>query len=274
MKVLLFGNSDTRGEAAPGSSWAETALETAGWAGGVDFYERRFAPVGHRAMALVDGYLDGIEPDVVFIPLSEYAFWAASVEVQIRELFGRRAARVYKRLERAFERLTGGDRRVAAVARESVRGAARRVIGVRPLASPEDVEKTYREAFRRLAQHEGLHVYVVAYPRTPLLDRDAKLAASRARFLEQLRVAATAHHFRWVDGDEAMSARGLSGAECFSRDMVHVSPLGREVVGLALGEALGGSGEDGDLRERERPHGGCRKGLPGSATRASQGFNH
>lgn len=240
MKVLVLGNSDTRGEAAAGSSWAETAITR--WRAArieVDLTERRFAPIGARAVDIADRYLRETQPDSVFIPLGEYAFWAATVEVQIRHRFGARAGRMYKRLETAFEKLTAGRRRAPGAAYGSVRFVARRLIGVRALASVEEVTATYLAVFQRLAQAEALDVWVVAYPLTPLLARrPAALTLARTRFLEELHAAATARYFHWLDGDAAIARAGLSSEQAYATDNVHVSQLGRDALGRALGELI------------------------------------
>lgn len=241
MKVLLLGNSDTRGEAAAGSSWAETAVAPWRAAGiEVDLVERRFAPIGARAVEIADRYLRETRPDAVFIPLSEYAFWAASVEVQVRHRFGLRAARFYKRLETAFEKLTAGRRGAHGAAHGSVRFVARRLIGVRALASVEEVTATYLAVFSRLAQEEGLDVWVISYPLTPLLARKPpELAQARARFLEELGAAAAARYFHWLDGDAAIARAGLTSERAYTADHVHVSAAGRYAIGRMLGELTG-----------------------------------
>lgn len=100
---------------------------------------------------------------------------------------------------------------------------ARHVIGAQGLATSEQVTATYAETFRRLARIENTEVVVVAYPVTPMPAlRRKRLREARAAFIADLRAEAAARHFHWISGDDVIASAGLTPAQAYHEDQVHI----------------------------------------------------
>lgn len=243
MKILVFGNSDTRGAAVSGPTWPELVRQRL--SSGTDeamLLDRQFVPVGPKAPDVAERAACEVQPDVILLPLGEFAFWAETVELRVRRLFGKRAARWFKQSERRFERATTGRSGIRRNTNRAAKWLARRTIGAEGLASVTQVTDTYRETFARLARIENVEVVVVAYPVTPMpaLSR-RRLREARARFIADLQREAKHRHFHWVSGDQLIAAAGLAPAEAYAEDQVHIGEpchgLLADAIWLALNPA-------------------------------------
>ena len=237
MRVIVFGNSDTRGAVVPGPTWPELARRSLeALTGPVELVDRNFVPLGARAASVAARLAEEARGDVLLLPLSEYAFWAETVELQVRRLFGTRAARLFKRAEQRFVRAAARGGPAGAATDSVARGLARRVIGTRAPASVAEVIGTYSEVFRRLARLEELEVVVIAYPAPPAAAHwPRRLRAGRERFIAELRSEADRLRFAWVDGDAVATGAGLGPHETYAPDGVHIgepmhAPLARAVL--------------------------------------------
>lgn len=237
MKILVFGNSDTRGAVVSVPTWPELVRQRLD--GTVQLVDRQFVPIGDRAPDVAERAAREEQPDIILLPLGEFAFWAETVELRVRRIFGPRVARAFKRSERRFERATarGGLRRRA---NALAKWLARHVIGAEGLATPAQVTDTYREVFARLARVENTEVVVVAYPVTPMpaLSRP-KLRDARARFIADLKREAVQRHFHWIGGDDLIAAAGLTPIEAYAADQVHIGEPCHALLADAICAALG-----------------------------------
>lgn len=224
MKILVFGNSDTRGAVASGPTWPELVRRALDHPGEpAELVDRQFVPVGERAPEIAERAATETQPDIILLPLGEFAFWAETVELRVRRIFGLRIAGWFKRNERRFERATNGQSMLKRRANASAKWVARRVIGAEGLATPKQVTATYAETFRRLARIEHTEVVVVAYPVTPMPALQRKrLRDARAAFIAELRSEAAARHFHWISGDDIIAAAGLTPAQAYHEDQVHI----------------------------------------------------
>jgi hypothetical protein len=205
--------------------------------------DRQFVPIGERAPDVLEAAAVEEAPDVVLLPLGEFAFWAETVELRVRQLFGKRAARWFKTAERRFDRATSGRRGVRGSARAGAKWVARRTIGVSALATPKQVTETYRESFTRLARLENTVVVVVAYPETPLPAlQKPRLRDARAAFIRDLRREAEMRHFSWMSGDEVIAAQGLTPTEAYAADHIHIGEAAHELFAEAILAQLAASG--------------------------------
>ncbi|MEO8539520.1 MAG: hypothetical protein ABI577_07245 [bacterium] len=240
MKLLVFGNSDTRGAAVSGPTWTELVRRGLELRGELEFVDRNFVPLGERAPEFAERMVVEIEPDVVLLPLSEYVFWAVSVELQVKHRLGARAAAAFKSAERRLDRAARGKPGVRGATHRAMQGFARRAVGTRAPASAKAVAETYSEVLRRLARIESLEVVVVSYPFSPLPSlQTASMRKARASFIAQVRQTAEHHHLHWVSGDDLVATAGLSVAEAYAADGVHIGEASHPLFAVAVLEALG-----------------------------------
>lgn len=242
MKILVFGNSDTRGAVVSGPTWPELVRRQIGAEGDeAELADRQFVPIGDKAPDVAERAAREEQPDIVLLPLGEFAFWAETVELRVRRIFGKRAARWFKQGEQRFERATAGEGGLRRRANRAAKWAARRTIGAEGLASANQVTETYRETFARLARIENTEVVVVAYPVTPMpaLSKP-RLREARAQFIAELRREAGQRHFHWISGDELISSAGMTPAEAYARDQVHIGEPCHAIFAEAIVAALVG----------------------------------
>lgn len=245
MKILVFGNSDTRGAAVSGPTWPELVRRAVSERDGLpaEIVDRQFVPIGERAPDVAERAAREVQPDIILLPLGEFAFWAQTVQLRVRRIFGKRVASWFKNGERRFERATGRRGGIRRRVNRSAKWVARRVIGAEGLATPKQVTETYRETFARLARIENVEVVVVAYPVTPMpaMER-GRLREARETFIAELRREAGARHFLWVSGDALIAAARTTPEMAYAADQVHIGEpshaLLADAITLALRPAL------------------------------------
>jgi hypothetical protein len=224
-----------------GATWPELVRCAISERDGVEavLVDRQFVPIGERAPDVAERAVWDAQPDVVLLPLGEFAFWAQTVQLRVRRLFGRRVASWFKTGERRFERATGKRGGIRRRVNRSAKWVGRHVIGAEGLASPKQVTETYRETFARLARIENVEVVVVAYPVTPMPAlRQGRLREARERFIAELRREATTRHFHWVGGDELIAAAGLTPEVAYATDQVHIGEPSHAILADAITAAL------------------------------------
>ncbi|MGI8926726.1 MAG: hypothetical protein ACR2HN_08805 [Tepidiformaceae bacterium] len=244
MKILLLGNSDTAGQMIQGETWPElirSGLER-GTAARAALDEKRLAPYGPRAAAVVSEAAEASQPDIVILPLVTYAFAVGYVSLRVRQRFGERAYRWYLRAEGAMQRRTSGESRPARLANTWTQRLARKVIGVAPRATVEEVTETYLEIFRRLARLEDLQVLALSYPAfsEELQRLNPGMMTTTRRFESVLREAGAGHRFLWADGEAALEAAGATATGVAS-DGSHLSVLGHHLYAEMVLQLLGAS---------------------------------
>ena len=209
MKVLVFGNSDTRGEMIDGDTWPVVGCRLYGDATGesVELADRLFLPWGTDPLGRAEQLVNEEAPDAVVIPAVLYGFLVGTVEEQVRHLFGDRAAGAYKAVERWTDGATGTGTFLNGFSRK----AMRRLVGTRMITSMPEVRRIYLDVMRMLAQQEQLQVVIMTsanlhgnlHLRTPARRR------VRANFHAALREETASRHFDWLDGDEAIAGHEL-----------------------------------------------------------------
>jgi hypothetical protein len=237
VRILVFGNSDTRGAVASGPTWPEIARRRISDSHGteVELIDRTFVPLGRRAPEIAEEIARETQADIVFLPLSEYTFWARTVEWRIQRRFGKRAARWFKRAEDRVYRAATKAGAPGDSAKRGLRFVTRKIIRPGALASPSQVTETYRETLARLARIEQLEVVVVAYPVTPLPAlSEPRMAAARRRFISDIRAAALSRRFRWIDGDALVKSAGLAPALAYHADRVHIGDACHDLFAQAI----------------------------------------
>ena len=241
MRILVFENSDTRGAVVDCPTWPELARQRLAEIDGeeVEIVDRSFVPLGKRAPEIAETAAREAGSDVIFLPLSEYAFWARTVEWRIQRHLGKRVARWFKEAERGIDRGAKKTGSPGNATKKALRSVARKVIGRGALASPGEVTATYRETLSRLARIEDVDVVVVAYPVSPVpAMSEPRMAAARARFIADVKAEALARRFRWVEGDRVIERAGLSPAAAYHTDRTHIGEPCHALFAAAIVAAM------------------------------------
>jgi hypothetical protein len=237
--MLVFGNSDTRGAAVDCPTWTELVRAELSQRDELEFVDRNFVPLGPGAPRFAEGLVTEACPDALILPLSEYVFWAVSVELQVRRRLGSRVAGAFKRTERRFDRFAAGGPGIRGASHRAVQSVIRRTVGTRAAATAAEVAATYGEVIRRLARIEELDVVVVSYPLSPLPAlQSPKMRAARAGFIRDVRASAERHHMHWVDGDELVARAGLNPESAYAPDGVHIGTAAHPLYAAAVLDAL------------------------------------
>lgn len=160
-RSVVFGHAlDSEQQAWPYHlrSALETELKTE-----VRLELRRLTPDGRDPASYLQRIFDETHPDVVTIVPSPYDFAIARVENRINEIFGVRAGRAARWVEKRTTKpsAAGKQGRVNRWARR----ISARFIGAAPELTHEQVERTFEGVYRFLAQRESLAVVVRESPR-------------------------------------------------------------------------------------------------------------
>ncbi len=252
VKILVLGNSDTAGEFVHAKTWTRVAADVVTEQSGetAEITEVRFGAIGARAAEVAERKVREFEPDLVILPAGTFAYTVGFVGVQVRHRFGKRAGRLYKRLEGAFEQRTGSGNGgqpggAKAALNHAGRKLARTVIGARPLTTQEELTEGFRQVLHAIARVEAVDVLLVAYPAETGRLANKKLAtpARRMRFLADIRQAAEAHHYRLLVADRQFAAH--PEGSLITADGFHLNEAGHRVLGEAVAAAI--------LERAERP---------------------
>jgi hypothetical protein len=176
-----------------------------------------------------------LEPDIVILPLGTFSFTVGLVWLRVEATLGKRAAAWYRKVEALVDRRTRSNGRLGR-ANLALKRAARRTLGVRPLASMDATLAGYRAVLDGLAADERVQVVLVAYPPESANTRRTAMR-ERGVFLSELRHDARERHFGWASCEEAVEA--VAGtAHLVTPDGFHMSDQGHEVLGRLVLEAV------------------------------------
>lgn len=231
MKLLILGNSDTSGLFTAGETWTgilASGLEKHGLQ--VELIERSFVILNPASARHAERHMRELEPDLVILPVGTAMFTVGFVSKRIEALFGKRAARWYRRMESGFDSRTRDRGTVRNRVNVSARGVVRRVVGTRTMSSEQAVTDGFRAVIDMLARIEETQVaLIVAAPVGPQHHRPGAAERRRA-FLEQVRGAAAAHHFTWIEAEHAYPP-AISDLDIKNRDGLHQTPAGHRMLG-------------------------------------------
>ena len=239
MRILVLGNSDTRGDFAAGATWPEVARASLSANGDdVVLHEERFSALTPTAAEYARRKVAEFEPDIVVVPLGTFAFSVGFTWVRVQRLFGQRIADRYRRAEEAFDTHTRPAGQAPGRLNNAARRITRRIIGARPLTTRDSLVESYRHLLQVLAQPEGLDVLLVAYPpEEGRLVKVRNLPEERERLLCEIQSIASRHHFRLLDTAPVLA--GAPGLDpLITPDGFHLRRGGHHLVGEAVALAL------------------------------------
>ncbi len=241
-KVLVLGNSDTRGEFAPGPTWTAVAQARLNAdSPEYEFAERGFTPLGEGMPAFIERVLAQHEPDLVVLPLGTFLFTVGFSWPRIRKLFGARAANRYRQAEEQFDTKTRPAGAPPGRANSAARKTARRLVGTQPIMSRAALEASYGRVLDVLARHEDLDVLLVAYPaERGRLVKVRKIAAERQAFVDAIGALAARRHFRLLDSAPLFAGRE-DDDDIMTADGFHLQGAGHVVLGEAVAGVIGGA---------------------------------
>jgi hypothetical protein len=241
MKLLVFGNSDSKGGLVVGAPWPEQmrARLEAETGVPVELRHRGLSPLGEDAAGRAERMVAEAQPDHVVLPLSNFAFAIGFVEPRIERLLGKRAAEAYLRAEHAFEAKTGTTATRRSRINRMARKTLRRAVGTEPHASVEQVANVYIDILHRLSRAEHLQVVALTYPAfgKALLKKNRKAETKNERFERLVRAVVEEHRFLWVDGQAAVRQAGLGDA-VLAEDGSHLSAVGHALYGQVLASVI------------------------------------
>jgi lysophospholipase L1-like esterase len=238
VEILLLGDSDTAGIRIAGPSWPELLkadLDSDG-GGAVTIHTVMFTPVPASAAAYAERRAREQNADVIILPVSAWGFTLKFVEYRVQRLLGKRVAQWYKRGERRFDRATSSRGRPLGRVNRAGRKLARTVLGAQAQISRRQLAEHYREIFNALARIEDTQVVAMMYPALGARALSPKTKAHRAAFQEEMREAALARHFVWLDSQGIF----LAGRDIdeFALDELHFTDEGHRLIAEAMLQAI------------------------------------
>jgi lysophospholipase L1-like esterase len=238
-RVLVLGNSDTRGEFAPAPTWTQVARERLNADGpDYDFVERSFSPLGDSAPAFVQRLVSEHQPDLVVLPLGTFLFTVGFTWPRVRKLFGARMANRYRKAEEAFDTKTRSTGEQPGRLNTLGRRAARRALGTQPIMRRRQLEESYVRVLQALARQEDLEVIIVAYPlERGRLVKVRRIEEERALFLRSVGAEAARRHFRLLDSAPLFAVRA-GEPDLLTSDGFHLERAGHQLLGEALAAAI------------------------------------
>lgn len=197
-------------------------------------------PVGDRAIEYALARTADIQPDLVVLSLNAFPCVVPVVAASVRHRFGRRAERLYARVERRLE-ARARSREGEEPSNRAAQLWARRLLGTRTLTDVEEVGRVYSEILRGLSRLEGVQVAVLA---EALFGEDIRrrvpsLAGKVARLHALVRPTSDGHRFLWYDAQEWLAPD--EGEPYWHRDGVHLSARGNARYAETLAVCLGGN---------------------------------
>jgi hypothetical protein len=240
LKILLLGNSDTSGRFALGQTWPEIVAEGLAVRLGqpTDMRQVPFVVLNPGSAAYAEREVRAFEPDLVLLPVGTAMFTVGFVWKRVETLFGKRAARWFRRAEDRFDARTRDRGRRRGAANAAARKTLRRVIGTQTLSSQQQVTDGFRATIDTLARFEQAQVaLIVTAPRGAHHHRPGAKERRRA-FLHAVEASATNHHFAWIETDRAYDGV-TSDAEMKNQDGLHQTPAGHQMLGNFLLDRIG-----------------------------------
>lgn len=237
MKILVLGDSDSAGRHTDGAPWPELLRQSLEASPGttVTIESAAFSPVSPNGGDYCERKAREAQPDAVVLLVASFPFVAGFVWLRVERLFGKRAGRWYKKLEDGFDSGTKGRGQGRDTLNRLARKVIQRLVGRMPYASRQTVTANYQDAFRALSRLEDVEVVLFGYPGMSEAANRGKAPAERKRFFADMREAARAHHFRWVDGMELFS--GIERDDVMA-DPFHFNARGHGIIARAVEEAL------------------------------------
>ena len=199
-------------------------------------------PVGNRAIDYALARVAEGLPDLVVLSLNAYPCVVPVVSANVRHRFGKRAERVYSRLERRLEKRADASHGPPAKTNQLAQRWARRVFGTRTMASVDEVGRVYAEILRGLARLEGVQVAVLAEAMfgESVRQRAPNLVGQVTELQRLVRPTAEDHRFLWCDATGWLSPDG--GVPYWHVDDVHLSARGNaryaEMLAASLAPSL------------------------------------
>jgi lysophospholipase L1-like esterase len=264
MRLCVLGTSSSSGLGLPNPSQAWpwlAAAELASTLGEeVAVHHAVFMPYGSRAVDYALSKVDASDPDVVVVSLGSYPCAIGTVAERVRRRYGKRAHRLYRRLEQRFEGATANRGTARGQLNRMARKVVRRVIGTETLAGVDEVVGVYNELLHRLAQREGLHVLVLVAPHWPAEVVKENPGADRifADVRRRVRPVVDEHRYLWTDSQPAYDAAPNRRA-LYQTDEAHKSEAGHRIQAEEVVKALVGPG--GPYAERVQGTGAGRSRL-------------
>lgn len=229
MKLLVLGNSDYNGSllADPRKAWPHLVGEMLSDELGapVEVINQNLIPSRRNVLSEVEGLIAEHQPELVVVGLNPYSFAVTTVAARVRQRMGHRTAKVYTRLEHAFDRRTRTGR-VRPHLNRLARRVARSTIGAAPLAPVEQIIETYRSVFVRLAHEEQTQAVIMGGSKLSLNPRliNGRLLAQVDQFRAAMSAAAQQHRFPFFDTEPTVA--GPDRESYFVPDGVHRNERG------------------------------------------------
>jgi hypothetical protein len=166
LRWVIIGHSGTQaGPATVRHVWPELLgpLLTEKLGEPTDVQAFRFWPAGPAAVDYAMSRVNDLAPDAVVLGINHYPCVVALVSESVRRRFGERAERLFKLLERQNQGRSkdGGLSPYGRFARR----VARRILGAAVRLQVDEVAAIYSDVLERLAQREGIEVFVLAEAR-------------------------------------------------------------------------------------------------------------
>jgi hypothetical protein len=221
VKVLVFGSSDTTGEAfgRPEQSWPRLVCDRIAEETGaeIDLVQRETFAWLPSAGNWAESMLDRYRPDLVFIWLGTHAYAMSLVSEAVRRRWGERPAEWVTRIESSMRPgpVAGGLRGKVYL---GAKLGARRVLGADRYCSPEQAAEGYAAVIRAAAQSECDIVTVLA-ARNYYEDG---MTGLYYRFAAAVRPAVDQHRALWVSSERAL--RGQDRRNLFMVNGMHKTP--------------------------------------------------
>ncbi|MBI5948175.1 MAG: hypothetical protein HY875_08560 [Chloroflexi bacterium] len=247
MRICVIGNSATAGVGLPDQSlawpWLAASQLSAAIGEPVDVRHILFAPMGGRAAGFALSKVEETDPDIVVIAVGSYVCAIGTVAERVRQRFGERAYRAFRRTELWFESRTGNRRDTFGRLNRAGRWLSRRVIGTATITTIDDVVNVFSELLRLLAQREGLHVVALAEPQWPkrIARENPGSAEALDTVMKRVHVAVDRHRFLWADSGPSYDAAPDREA-LYLPDGVHKTVEGLRIQANLVVQALIGHG--------------------------------
>lgn len=253
MRICVLGHSTSAGGGLPDRSlawpWLAALELSQSLDEPVDVRHIMFVPMGARSVDYAVAKVDECDPDVVIVSLASYVCAIRTVAERVRQRYGERALRLYRRLEHRFEAGTGNRQGARGEVNRRGRWLARRLIGTAAFTSVDEVSGIFSEVLRTLSQREGLHVLALAEPQWPAwVDRQNR-GANRifTTLCQSVHAVVEAHHLLWADSEPGFAATPHRNA-LYQSDGVHKSIAGHRLQATDVVQAL--IGPQGPFAER------------------------
>lgn len=243
MRCLVLGHSGTAGFGLTSvdQTWPALLARILADSGGEEWpvSAAPLFPMGDRAIEYALARTADIQPDLVVLSLNAFPCVVPVVAASVRHRFGRRAERLYTRVERRLE-ARARSREDEETTNRSAQRWARRLLGTRTMTDVEEVGRVYSEILRGLARLEGIQVAVLAEAlfRENIRRRVHGLTENVDRLRALVRPTAERHRFLWCDATEWLAPDG--GEPHWHRDGVHLSARGNARYAEMLAVCLGG----------------------------------